>query len=160
MYLIAFLDEVKEGSFELGDLEEAKHITIVPEFSVPNKRLDNIRVKFDRAAAWFGDFTVNPIRKSIFGDEDNPISVVEVFGCDCLGNSIMDLHSTFTNIVYDEGGSCSSPQYCFGNFSPHISYMPMFSEPLNISSLALIHHRDGFGKNAINLHNYSLNACS
>lgn len=159
MYLISFLEDVDEGTFELGNLEDAKHITIVPEFSLPNKELDAVRVKFDRAASWFGLFNIEAVRESVFGEDDNPVSVVEVSGIDCNGNSIFDLHRTFTEIIYNAGGVCSSPQYCFDNFSPHISYMNMFSNNLNIHNVSLIHHRDGFGKNVINLRNYFFNAC-
>ena len=147
LYIIGFLEEVKENPIE------TLHLTIMQDFSIPNRNLRQFLKDLEKISVWFHSMELETTEVDFFGPL-NDIQVMKVGGKDL--QELKELHSSIFELIYKMGGNVTNPEYCLENFQPHLT-----GEERNINfvlkDFECIHHSEGFGKNVLNLQKITLN---
>lgn len=152
LYLMGFINEATPnvGSTEYNP--DNFHVTIMPEHAIPDRNMDQYLKELDNITKWFKPvlFTIGETKtfRNSFGF-DVPVVTLNTIN----GNN---LHNSVLAAVESLDGRPTGANFTGKEYSPHVSFWDD-PKPFEINSLSLIHHKDGFGKNVVNLRNFKLN---
>lgn len=151
LYIMCFFgDTPKEGDFFYDP--ENYHITLLPEFSVPDENLAQFLESLQPAETLFQQISVNETKAAFLGD-DFDIPVVKVQSTSEL--ELPKLHAWLMERLAEAQGTPDT-KYVLERFSPHISFKPFTGASYMVTGFSVIHHQVAFGEEVKNIGNYML----
>lgn len=146
LYLMSFLTPPAVGAVEAYAPEEEPHVTLLGAFSLPDERLPSLRRRVAALTPWFDPLTLKDRGAAFLGSPEAPIPATLVKGRGSQGD-LTALHLTLLEALTAEGGRLMMPEFAGANYNPHISHwQPATPFSVTLSSLTLVHHREGFGR--------------
>ena len=142
---------------ELGEVEldlGRAHLTVLPNFSVPDENLPQLRRLFHSIVNWFPTFSIVPGIAMELG-EAVKVPVVLVAGKEDP-TILQELHCSLAAAVQRTSGYFRDPEFVEEGFLPHVSHWAS-PEETRLQDLTLTAHTEGFGQGVRNLANYRLN---
>jgi hypothetical protein len=142
LYLMSFLNENKVRASAAINFQEDLHLTVVSNFTVPDKRMVDFQSALIRLAPWFFPLKLDVVNHVTLGTICQvPAAVVRAQSKEM---SLVQMHDSFWDLIKQYGGKVNDP-YSGTQYTPHITYLNSYT-PVVLKSLMLVEHSEGFGK--------------
>lgn len=151
-YLIGYFEKIPNGKLPMSN---EPHVTLLPQFMLPDEKIVEFGHKLQLMTREqdFHSFNIIPGEKeqftSLLGEK------VEVTKVKEHSNEIERYHEHAVQIVEQCNGENVSP-WVRNKFSAHVTGWE-HPEQKTITTLSLIHHREGFGNDVHNILTIELN---
>lgn len=151
MYVMSFFEETPpEGEFFYDP--DNYHVTLLPEFTVPDRNLGQWLSMIQELTETHSPFSVVETQETFLG-ANLDIPATEVASSPV--SALKKLHTDLWLSLHGVGGSPQT-EYVLSQFSPHISFKSFAADRFPVTGFSVIHHRSAFGVDVQNLRNYTL----
>lgn len=115
LYLMSFKNPPEPGPYYYDP--DNLHVTILDNFSIPNKRFHDFMRTANMLTRWFKAIPLRADGFDLFGVQGD-IPVLKVHG----GLQLASLHESFADLVMAHDGVLRNPQFAYNGYSSHVSY--------------------------------------
>lgn len=144
LYLMGFFQEPTEELLQDLPLEDLRHLTVMPAFTVADRQLPRFQRHLRALTAWFTPFTLEGTKMTTLGREYFPVPALLV-EAPSASFTLEDLHKSCSEALLEAGGAYLHPEFTGETYLPHVSH-PRVGEVMEVSTLLLVHHSEGFGR--------------